>query len=501
MLEIKNFEIIKPDKSRIVIKDHSFVHQSIAFCGLSGSGKSLTAKALMGILPPGFSLSQKTVIKFNGVDLTNFDNDAYRDFRWTHIGWIDQDPNTFFNPVLTIREHVLDKVGNLDFWQQLLVALHLSDAINDYYPHQLSGGMKQRAMIAYALVKKPKFIIADEPSTALDRDSKFEMLELLLKARLLSDSFLIFITHEIELAWKISDSIMFFGADSVQIYEKNDNQVIPDNINNFLKEYFYFSTGENPSSTLSVQEIFKQTEHFHHIDDLMLQDPGLVQRKVQEENYFNAKNCSLVVRKNIFSKEKVILSSVNCSIALNKITMIIGRSGSGKSSLMNVFKGIYNLQGPYEYPCGKKKVGALFQNPATSLNLHLDIFNNLIDALDHQRISIEMKENKINHILKKLGFSRDILKKYPTQFSGGQQQRLAFARALLFEPEVLLLDEPTSSLDLKTQNEFIDMMISIQKEFHLTILWITHDKCLIKRLADSVIVIDNTECKQFYLAR
>ena len=498
MLEISNFQIHLKDNKKLIVPNTAFdKSQVIAFCGPSGSGKTMTAKALIGMLPPQVSLDEKTQVHFNGECLTDMTSEQIRQFRWKNLGWIDQDPNVFFNPVLTIKEHVLDKTGTLSFWHELLEELNLPLEIDNYYPYQLSGGMKQRAMIAYALLNKPKFIIADEPSTALDRQSKHEMISLLKKAQQLTQSFLIFITHEVELAWQISDSIVFFAPDAVQTYTKGRTKDLPPALYDFFKQYYYFSTGKQDLPFTDPEMIIDAIKPYHHLEEL---SPFPVSASLDYSSYyFVAHNCSLSVRKNIFSKNKPLLSSVQCLIPAQKVTMIIGASGSGKTSFMNVFKGTYALQGEHFYPNGTKKIGVLFQNPSTSLNSQLTLIDNLIDALDSLPTSYANKEVKIISMIEKLGFSATDLIRFPGQFSGGQQQRLALARALLYEPEVLLLDEPTSSLDIKTQNELIELIMTLQKELSLTVLWITHDKCLIRRFADSLIIVNEQKCQQYLL--
>lgn len=496
MLETKNFKILLPGKKEINIPDLSLEKNKIlAFCGQSGSGKTMTAKALIGMLPPSVSLCSNSQLTFNSTVLTGLNSDDFRKFRWVNLGWIDQDPNMFFNPVMTIGEHVLEKVQDLSFWQTLLESLQLPKSINDCYPHQLSGGMKQRAMLAYALVHKPRLIIADEPSTALDRDTKGEILKLLKKVQALTNSLLIFITHEIDLAWSIADSILFFSQSDAKFIETKEISVKHSPLNSFFEHYVYFCTGSTHLPSDKPEKIFNITASSHNLENFTVdinQDIG-----ANKKIYFESEKCTLSVKNSIFSNELELLSDVSCQIALGEIAMIIGRSGSGKSTFMNIFKGLYQLRGSYCFPSGRGKIGMIFQNPAASLNAHLTVEENLVDALDWTHCNSEDKRSRLIYVLEKVGFTEEILTRYPSQFSGGQMQRIALARTLLFEPNVLLLDEPTSSLDIQTQNEVIDLIQSLHSELSLTILWVTHDKCLANRFADTLIEIKDKKLYQY----
>lgn len=470
-------------------------NSTTAFCGYSGSGKTLTAKSIINILPPGVSLGKESQISFEGERLDTMALKQAKKWRWDNIGWIDQDPNTFFNPVLTLGQHVDDKIEHRNYWYELLDTLDLPRNITKLYAHQLSGGMKQRAMIAYALCHRPKIIIADEPTTALDRARKETLCQLLETARTWSNALLIFITHDIDLAWKIADKIIFFQNNTTSTLEDFSN--IPQGPQkSFFEHYYFFTTGQ-PLPSLATTKIMSSAQKYHSVNFSQNWQEKCPHEK--KPTLFKALGVDLVVQDNLFSPKQVLLKKVSFQIDKGQVTMIVGPSGSGKSTLLNIFKGGVRLEGEYSFDREKIRLGALFQNPSMSLNPALSVYDNLTDSLQDSNLSLQDREKKIVDMITLMKLTLTDLLATPTQLSGGQQQRCALARALLFKPNVLLLDEPTSALDVATQNELIELIMTVHQSLGLTILWVTHDLCLVERFSHSVIELSSQgKIKQYW---
>lgn len=498
MLEIEQFVLQFPTGKTLKAEDLTLSQENIlALCGPSGSGKTMLAKALLGITPPGIVLEKQSQIRFQGNNLRELDSSQLREFRWRATAWIDQDPNVFFNPVLTLKEHVLDKTESLDFFFEVLSYLGLHKDVIDCYPHELSGGMKQRAMIAYCLVHSPSLIIADEPSTALDKESKQDLLVLLKKVQKRFGGFLIFITHEIDLAWQIADNIILFEEGRLHLDDKTQQSSVKPLRDKFFREYEKLITGQQ---ILDFSDPEKSLETLKVYQSPVLAKKGSLDKDREDlEYYFLCSQSSLGLKPGVFSSRKKILDSMTVKIALHKITMIIGASGAGKSSFLQSFIHPSRLSGYYRFPFGTKRVSMLFQNPAMSLNSQLSIYENLIDARDHFQETLEQKQLTLVEHLISMGFVSSDLQKYPHAFSGGQLQRLALIRALLYEPEVLLLDEPTSSLDVRSQNELIELLVSLQQRKQLTYIWVTHEKALLRRFADTILVVQDRSCEEYVL--
>lgn len=505
MLELRNAYLDFPNNKTLKLQDFKLHEDSItAFCGYSGSGKTMTAKSLVGALDQGIKLRDGSQIIFNNERLDNKTPQQLKQWRWENLSWIDQDPKSFFNPVMTLKEHVLMKCKDLRNWHQLLQALDLNKAVENSYPDQLSGGMSQRAMIAYALAHQPKLIIADEPSTALDRASKVQLLNLLQKAQKVTGALMIFITHEIDLAWKIADQICFFDGQKALVEKKN--QKIQSQIaQEFFEQYWYFHTGQKILENQNPDQIFEKTsQEFSKVLEqswkkTSLEDNCLFKKKIQkkEKVFFQTQKASIATPGSLFKKSSPLLKNVTCTLSFNKMIMIVGASGAGKSSLLEAIKGNNPIEGTCQVNSKRLRLSALFQNPSMSLNPLLSCEQNLLDALWDFSYTIDQKINRIEKTLSDLGLGNLKRDSFPNQLSGGQQQRLALARALLYEPEILLLDEPTSALDLKTQNEFIDLIADLRKNFSLTILWVTHDTCLVQRFADELIVVHDKTLTQY----
>ena len=499
MLDVRNAHLNLPDKKTLALPSLSLKKNSIvAFCGYSGSGKTLTAKSLVGALPANIRLKAGSEIIFENERLDLKTSEQIKAWRWKNLSWIDQDPKAFFNPVLTLKEHICMKRVDLQNWYDLLDALELNKNIEDQYPDQLSGGMCQRAMIAYALSHRPKLIIADEPSTALDRESKEQLMTLLKKAQEVTEALLIFITHEIDLAWNMAENICFFDGKKAALYQKDDIKK-PQIAQEFFEQYWYFQTGQKDLQGCTAQQIFKKTSRkLEQVLEENWRKSSVHEKTISDERvFFKTVQADICTPPNLFKKPKKLLSQISCTLHFNQMTMIVGASGAGKSSLLEAIKGSYPIVGTHRVRSKKLRLSALFQNPSMSLNPLLSCQENLLDALWDFSYNLQEKKIKIQKVLQLLFIEHLDINLFPNQLSGGQQQRLALARAMLFEPDILLLDEPTSALDLKTQNEFIDLIVKLKKEYSWTILWVTHDTCLIDRLADKLILVHDKTLTQY----
>ena len=458
----------------------------VALIGESGSGKSLSALSTVGLLPSAIKASGKG----KWLDLTYdlADHNSLKMFRGKEIGFIFQEPLVSLNPLHTIGKQIGEcitthtSISNVDLKDKVIALLKdvkLDDPERrfNHYPHQLSGGQRQRVMIAMALSNNPKLLIADEPTTALDVTIQKEILDLLHSLRASYDLSILFITHNLKIVKNLAD----------RLYIMKDGKII--------------ESGK-------TKVIFKRPAHIY-TKDLIEPKIKITKSKFNASKVLlSAENLSVKYKgpRSLFrssSKDFYALDKVSLSIKFGETLGVVGESGSGKTSLaLSILKlidyqGDINLYLP-EVVCRKKdklknyrrNVQIVFQDPFSSLSPRLSIRDIIGEGIiSHSIFSKEQVEEKIGLALRRVDLDKATLERYPHEFSGGQRQRIAIARAIIMEPKLLILDEPTSSLDAAVQKQIIKLLIDLQKDLNLSYLFISHDLELVSTISHRMVVM------------
>ena len=511
ILEVNSLciQAIHPVKKPIVRKI-SFdigISETIALVGESGSGKSLTALSLFGLQPNDIEIYSGNV-KFDTQTIYPNIGANLRALRRYSVGFIFQEAQSSLNPVISIGQQILEVLKNSrkaaatirDQKQQVLeliseVEIDNPQRVYKSYPHQLSGGMKQRVMIAIALAKNPRLLIADEPTTALDVSVQSKILGLVKRIQERTKMSILFITHDLAVAYQISDRVMVM----------RDGRI----------------TDKSPIGSLQFEDPSAYSR------ELINALPSWVKREKKQINVskelrqpivkVDGLNICFKLKKNgIFSRRKYFQALNNVSFALRESSTlaVVGESGSGKTTLAKTILGLCSakISGRVYFQdinildCGWKSLKyiranlqVVFQDPISSLNPRMRIGEIIEEGIRIHQSGLAKKhiDEKIKSILNDVGLSSDCVHRFPHEFSGGQRQRICIARALAVEPKVIVCDEPTSSLDVLIQGQIIELLKQLQIDKGISYLFITHDINLVSYFADDVLVLRNGRVVEF----
>ena len=491
LLEVKNLSIgfnHYEGYSYKVVKDISFDLEKgeiLGIVGESGSGKSLTALSILGLLPyPKAFHSKTSSIKFNGEEL--LDNDNIRSFRGNKIGFVFQEPMSSLNPLHTIGKQISEVLvihQNLSAKKAKVETIKLLEMTGikspksryDSYPHELSGGQRQRVMIAMAIANKPDILIADEPTTALDVTIAAQILELLLKLKKELGMSIIFISHDLNVIRQISDRVIVMKSGKI-IEQGNTVEVFSKPRDRYTKALIY-------SGNILKDNNYCSSNYLVEAKSITVKYPLEKTLLGRIKNYLYAvKNVSIKLKK-------------------GKTLGVVGESGSGKTTLgmalagLNKFEGSVKVNGidikDIKTRELRKKIQIVFQDPYNSLNPRMTVAEIVGEGLrvHFPNLTKEEKKDRIVNALKEVGLKEEVIDKYPHEFSGGQRQRIAIARALVVEPEILILDEPTYALDVTIAAQVLKLLLKIQKDRGLSYLFISHDMKAIRSVSDDVAVM------------
>lgn len=480
--------------SKRVVDDVSFTlskGKTLCIAGESGSGKSLSSLAIMGLLPEQAEIPQGAII-FEKADLLTQPESALRRLRGRDIGMIFQEPMTSLNPLMTIRQQLdenlrqhtqLSASERLSQIRQMLDAVKMSQADKrlQQYPHELSGGMRQRVMIAMAMLCQPKLLIADEPTTALDVTIQAQILALLDELKREFDTSIIMITHDMGVVAEVADDVVVMNQGRVE--EKNNVRSV------FLSPQAYYTQtlldavpvlGKAPkiAPVLAPKPILT-------VRDLTVRFP------VRRDGFFKAK------------KEVHAVNGVNFELYCGETLGLVGESGCGKSTtgkaLMNMLKysgevrldglALNNLSGQPLVNV-RQDIQMIFQDPYAALNPRKTIFELVGEPLlIHKKMPEERRRELVAELLAKVNLPADAMVRYPHQFSGGQRQRICIARALALNPKVIIADESVSALDVSVQAQVLELLEQLREQYHLSYLFISHDMAVIERICHRVAVM------------
>lgn len=465
----------------------------LAIVGESGSGKSVTCYSLLGLVPtpPGRIESGSAV--FQGQDLLRLSEAELRKLRGRRIGMIFQDPMTSLNPFMRIGDQLMEPLRihfNLDrksARQKAIAALEEVGIRNaatriDDYPHQFSGGMRQRVMIAMALIAEPELLIADEPTTALDVTVQAQILALIKSLQASRQLAVIFITHDLGVAAQMGDQLLVMQQG--QVVEQGGSAEI------FARPQHAYTqkllsavlTGAKPEAgnpALGEPPLLQ-------VDDVSVSFP------VAGGGIFRA------------SPRVAVLHGVSLQVHKGEILGLVGESGSGKSTLgrcimqlLEVDSGRVLLEGrdlcqllPGELKAVRRQFQMIFQDPYASLNPRMTVFDTLAEPLLNQGLANRQTVlGQVNQLLDDVGLDRRFIRKYPHEFSGGQRQRIAIARALALRPKLVIADEPVSALDVTIRAQILELLLKLTRKYQLTMVFISHDMSVVRYLCDRVVVM------------
>jgi len=490
--------------------------------GESGSGKSLTAMSVMKLLPPGLDVlngSIELTIDSSHKLISQVSDRELRGLRGNKVGFIFQDPMTSLNPSIRCGKQVSEVliehkiISGKEVKKEVIrlfrkVRLLNPEKIFKAYPHEISGGQRQRVMIAMSVACKPKLLIADEPTTALDVTVQKSIIELIDELRKSEGLSVLFISHDLGLIASYADRIsIMYNGEIVESGEKKDI------ISNAQHPYTKGLLACKPP-------IDKKVNRLKTLEEIMSGE-GTVQEDILRENEIEKSEILLEVKdlnlyyslkRNLLGKvtsEMHALKNISFDLNRNESLGLVGESGSGKSTLgRTILHLIESRSGQIKYNGQslldltnrnfkkfRKKIQFIFQDPYASLNPKITIGNAIIEPLKVHGIGLNSKDRKERAIdlLKKVGLTEADYYKFPHQFSGGQRQRIVIARALTVEPEFIVCDEAVSALDVSVQARILNLLKDLQEEYNLTFLFITHDMSVLRFFCDRLIVMKDGE--------
>ena len=535
LLKVKNLNISYPTRKETIVasKDVEFTLERgeiLGIVGESGSGKSTIANAIINLIDPPGEITDGS-IQIDNNELRG-NEEAIQKIRGRKIGFVFQDPQTSLNPLFKIKDQLIETIQthlDLDYQEALKRSIQLLEEVGidnaekriEDYPHQFSGGMRQRVVIALAISCEPDLIIADEPTTALDVSIQYQILELLKDLTIKRNLGVIIITHDMGVIAETTNKVivMRYGV----IVEQGDTKELLTNP----------KSTEARSLVISVPPTNKKIDRFKLISpegkEITSDSKNLTKniiktwgvrentnQKLLELNGVTkifddksmATNFSFGSKNN--SDEKVVKAVNNVSFELfeGETLGLVGESGSGKSTIAKIITGLvrptdgeilyknlslYNSKRKYQIDKSRGQIQMIFQDPYSSLNPRFkvrDIISEPIKLFQKHISSSELKQN-LHDLIDIVGMSRQSLDRYPHEFSGGQRQRISIARALASRPRLLICDEPTSALDVSIQAQVLNLLKDIQDELHLTMLFISHDLPVIRQMCNRIIVLKN----------
>ena len=506
--------------------------KTLALVGQSGSGKTLTAYSLLGLLPEGdFFVGGKVYLESKSgenKDLLSLPKTALKKIRGKEIGFVFQDPTSALNPVYTIGEQLAEAVKQTrkvsfsaarEIAKDLLkeVSFKLPENIFNAYPHELSGGEKQRVMIATSIAGEPRVLIADEPTASLDASSQSDIIRLLHDLQLKHNLSVLLISHDLKLVEDIADDVLVMHQG--EIIEKGQTQnILAHPRHPFTKGLIACKPSPDKRNLkLPLMEDFFEQSAIKKITDfdgstsIIYSERETVNKISRETPLINIQHLSVT-----YSRERGLFSGNSDSIrALDNVSLNIfrgeilglcGESGSGKSTLGRaILQLVKPISGEIffnnisltklkanELRMKRKDFQIVFQNPLASLNPLRSIGESILEPLKihHPKASANEISGIALDALLKVGLHEKIWHRLPHELSGGELQRVCIARAISLKPAFMVFDEPVSSLDLGAQAQIINLIQELRSSINLTVLFISHDLNLLRYLADRIVVLE-----------
>jgi peptide/nickel transport system ATP-binding protein len=493
--------------------------QTLAIVGESGSGKSTTAQAIIDLLPGAGKVTGGEIL-FQGQDLTKLSGKEMEKVRGELIGYVPQDPMSNLNPVWSIGFQVEEAIrANSTLTGkaarartiEVLQEAGLKDAADrlKQYPHQFSGGMRQRVLIGIGLSSRPKLLIADEPTSALDVTVQRTILDHLATLTRDYGTSVLFITHDLGLAVERAEQLVVMYKGKV-VEAGNAKEILA----NPLHPYTQRLVAAAPSLASRRIQSARRPETTDHLEisDVGASDDALIAKADMRENVvtpdlISVENVSKVykIRQGSFKTSELrAVDGVSFSIPKGTTTALVGESGSGKSTvaklvlqLESITSGAIKFDGQdvaalrgAELLKFRRRVQPVFQDPYGSLDPVYSVGNTIGEPLlAHGIGDRKSRQARVRELLDQVALPASTINRYPNELSGGQRQRIAVARALALKPDVIVLDEAVSALDVLVQGQILNLLTDLQAELGLTYLFITHDLAVVRLVADNVAVM------------
>ncbi|MEM6375866.1 MAG: ABC transporter ATP-binding protein [Pseudomonadota bacterium] len=485
--------------------------------GESGAGKSTIGAAVMGLLEAPGRIAGGD-IGFRGEKISGLDRTAMRALRGRKISMIFQDPLTSLNPLFTVREQLVETITETlgvsrseanEQARALIDRVGIPDPETrlDQYPHQFSGGMRQRVVIALALCSQPDIIIADEPTTALDVSVQAQVLDLIRELARERQVGVILITHDIGVIADTTDqvSVMYRG----EVVESGPTQQI---IGNPQHAYTKSLIAAVPRPKVKLRR-FPQVSYGGRATRFAIEDLSRDWKPVPrdpESPLLEARNLTkrFVTRRALLPSMRrhfTAVDDVSFHVMPGEVFGVVGESGSGKSTIARLICGlesvddgsvhfdgqmVSNLHDQAVQAAYRKRIQMIFQDPYSSLNPRMRVDAIVAEPILHHRLlDGDDVMRRVDDLLERVGLGASAGRRYPHEFSGGQRQRISIARALATQPEFLICDEPTSALDVSIQAQILNILKDIQEHLGLTILFISHDLPVVRQMCDRVAVL------------
>ena len=503
-----------------------FKGEILGIVGESGSGKSVTALSLMQLLPKGEKNHTSGKIIYKGRDLNQAKDSFIQGLRGREIAMIFQEPMSALNPSMRcgrqlkevlLQHNIVDKKEcNTEILRLLdSVKIPIPELVIEKYPHELSGGQQQRVMIAMSIACRPKILIADEPTTALDVTVQRDIIELLKSLQNKTKMAVVFISHDLSLVSEIAHRtlVMYNG----KIVEKGATKAL-------------FKTPQHPYTKALIAakpKLNKRLRKLPSIKDILgdLYKSDIVTKKEREEKHSKLyKNPPLLevinLEKTFFKKVGLLgkkasfkaVDGVSFKLYEGETLGLVGESGCGKSTLGNailqldkasagtiLFKGIsldkLSKKGLRKL---RKEIQIIFQDPLASLNPRIKVGEAIMEPMQVHKLYKNKQERKTKAIklLKQVGMEQTAFNRYPHEFSGGQRQRIGIARSIAVNPRLILCDESVSALDISVQAQVLNLLNSLKEEFGFTYIFISHDLAVVKYMSDQLLVMNKGKIEE-----
>ncbi len=509
LLSIENLDIAFRQEGQLatVVSDLSLslsAGETLALVGESGSGKSVTALSILRLLRTQSVVYPKGDIVYQGQSLLHASEPELRKIRGDRIAMIFQEPMVSLNPLHNIEKQLAEVLSlhrgmrrdaarkeiiqTLDRVGIAQAASRLGD-----FPHQLSGGERQRVMIAMAILTQPSLLIADEPTTALDVSVQAQILALLHELKRELGMTMLFITHNLRIVRSIADNVAVMKSGRLVEYGSRE---------------MLFNAPQHPYTRKLLQAEPKGSPRpVAAGSPVLLRVEGL--------------SVGFPVRRGLLRRTvstKMALQGLSFTLRRGESLGLVGESGSGKSTSGLALLRLLRSQGSIEFDGQplqhlnrramlpfRSRIQVVFQDPYSALNPRLNVMQIIAEGLQvHKRLNEQQREQRVIDAMREVGLDPQTRYRYPTEFSGGQRQRIAIARALILQPELVILDEPTSSLDKSVQAQILELLHHLQQRYGLSYLFISHDLQVVRSLCHQVVVlksgqvIEQGECEKLF---
>ena len=478
----------------------------VGLVGESGSGKTVTAQSILRLLPRPPARFVSGRILFDKKDLMTLPIEELRKIRGSAISMIFQEPMTALSPLHKVGHQLVEtlqlhrQIDPGEAWRLSEDWLARTEIPNPRermyaYPHELSGGMRQRVMIAMALMLEPRLIIADEPTTALDVTVQAQIFKLLMRMKNKNTAVLL-ITHDMAVVWEMCD----------RVYVMKDGRIVE---SGGLEQIF------NKPEKDYTQALLKAVPRLYRVGETVSASSG---QQPVASSASAATETGLIevdqlkvwfpVKRGLFAKTTGYVKAVDdvrLNIAAGESVGLVGESGSGKTTLGRTIIGlqeshegsirfqgtlIHNLKRRQMFPF-RRHMQMIFQDPYSSLNPRMTVMDILTEGLVEHGLLKNNKKDRVAQLLEEVGMSPDMMNRYPFEFSGGQRQRISIARALSLEPAFIVCDEAVSALDVSIQAQILQLLIDLQKKHHIAYLFISHDLSVVRQISDRIAVMYN----------